>query len=211
MVKRWLVGVIVTAALWHSPVRSAQEQPQGRPDAISVRTASVDGLNIQYLLAGRGPTIVLLHGYAETSRMWRPLIPRLSDNFTVIAPDLPGIGGSAVPADGVDMSRAAVRMHALVQQLGLGKAAVVGHDIGLMVAYAYAAQFPSDVDKLVLMDAFLPGVEGWEAIYNHPAIWHFRFNGPTQEALVRGRERTYFARSKAKLMVRVVMARVMPT
>jgi pimeloyl-ACP methyl ester carboxylesterase len=124
--------------------------------------------------------------------MWRPLIPRLADKFTVIAPDLPGIGGSAVPADGIDMARAAVRMHALVQQLGLGKAAVVGHDIGLMVAYAYAAQFPSDVEKLVLMDAFLPGVEGWEAIYNHPAIWHFRFNGPTPEALVRGRERTYF-------------------
>jgi pimeloyl-ACP methyl ester carboxylesterase/quercetin dioxygenase-like cupin family protein len=193
MVKRWLaiVGVVVFAALWPSPVRTAQ-QPQGRPDAISVRTASVDGLNIQYLLAGQGPTIVLLHGYAETSRMWRPLIPRLSINFTVIAPDLPGIGGSAIPADGVDMSRAAVRMHALVQQLGLGKAAVVGHDIGLMVAYAYAAQFPSDVDKLVLMDAFLPGVTGWEDIYNHPAIWHFRFNGPTPEALVRGQERAYF-------------------
>jgi pimeloyl-ACP methyl ester carboxylesterase len=194
VVKRWLVsvGVIVTAALWHSPLRNAQQQPQGNQDATSVRTASVDGLNIQYLLAGRGPTIVLLHGYAETSRMWRPLIPRLADKFTVIAPDLPGIGGSAVPADGVDMSRAAVRMHALVQQLGLGKAAVVGHDIGLMVAYAYAAQFPSDVDRLVLMDAFLPGVEGWEAIYNHPAIWHFRFNGPTPEALVKARERTYF-------------------
>ena len=136
--------------MWHSPVRSAQQQPQGRPDAISVRTASVDGLNIQYLFAGRGPTIVLLHGYAETSRMWRPLIPRLSDNFTVIAADLPGIGGSAVPAEGVDMSRAAVGVQALVQQLGLGKAAVVGRGIGLMVAYAYAAQFPSDVEKLVL-------------------------------------------------------------
>jgi pimeloyl-ACP methyl ester carboxylesterase len=61
-----------------------------------------------------------------------------------------------------------------------------------MVAYAYAAQFPADTDKLVLMDAFLPGVDGWEAIYNNPAIWHCRFNGPTPEALVRGRERTYF-------------------
>ena len=68
----------------------------------------------------------------------------------------------------------------------------MGHDIGLMVAYAYAAQFPAETDKLVLMDAFLPGVEGWEAIYNNPTIWHFRFNGPTPEALVRGRERTYF-------------------
>ena len=193
VVKQWFgVGVIVLAALSYPTVLGLAQQAQGRPDAISVKTATVNGLNIQYLLAGRGPTIVLLHGYAETSRMWRPLIPRLADKFTVIAPDLPGIGGSAVPADGIDMARAAVRMHALVQQLGLGKAAVVGHDIGLMVAYAYAAQFPSDVEKLVLMDAFLPGVEGWEAIYNHPAIWHFRFNGPTPEALVRGRERTYF-------------------
>jgi pimeloyl-ACP methyl ester carboxylesterase len=124
--------------------------------------------------------------------MWRPLIPRLAARFTVIAPDLPGIGGSAIPADGLDMTHAASRIHDLVTQLGLGKAAVVGHDIGLMVAYGYAAQFPADVDKLVRMDAFLPGVKGWEAIYNNPAIWHFRFNGPTPEALVRGRERTYF-------------------
>jgi pimeloyl-ACP methyl ester carboxylesterase len=163
-------------------------------DTISERTATVDGLTMQYLIAGRGPAVVLLHGYAETSRMWRPLIPRLASNFTVIAPDLPGIGGSAVPADGdgLDMTHAAARVHDLVKQAGLGKAAVVGHDIGLMVAYAYAAQFPSDVERLVLMDAFLPGVEGWDAIYNNPAIWHFRFNGPTPEALVLGRERTYF-------------------
>src|SRR4051812_18826648 len=124
--------------------------------------------------------------------MWIPLMPRLASTFTVIAPDLPGIGGSAIPTDGLDMARAGSRVHGLVKSLGVNKAAVVGHDIGLMVAYAYAAQFPDDVDRLVLMDAFLPGVEGWEAIYNNPAIWHFRFNGPTPEALVRGRERTYF-------------------
>jgi pimeloyl-ACP methyl ester carboxylesterase len=109
--------------------------------------------------------------------MWRPLIPRLASTHTVIAPDLPGIGGSAIPSDGLDMAHAAARMHALVKSLGVNKAAVVGHDIGLMVAYAYAAQFPDEVDRLVLMDAFLPGVEGWETIYNNPAIWHFRFNG----------------------------------
>ena len=160
--------------------------------AISVRTATVEGLNIQYLLAGHGPTVLLIHGYAETSRMWRPLMPRLASDFTVIAPDLPGIGDSDIPSDGLDMTRAATRLHELVTQLRLGKAAVVGHDIGLMVAYAYAAQFPTEVDRLVLMDAFLPGVDGWEAIYNNPEIWHFRFNGPTPEALVRGRERIYF-------------------
>ena len=193
MVKRWLVscGVVVFAALSQAPLRSAQ-QPQGGSAAISVRTATVDGLSLQYLIAGSGPAVVLLHGYAETSRMWRPLIPHLSTSFTVIAPDLPGIGGSAIPADGLDMTHAAIRIHDLVTQLGLGKAAVVGHDIGLMVAYAYAAQFPADVQKLVLMDAFLPGVEGWETIYNNPGIWHFRFNGPTPEELVRGRERSYF-------------------
>jgi pimeloyl-ACP methyl ester carboxylesterase len=166
-----------------------------KPEAgapIASQFAKVDGLRLHYLIGGHGPAIVLLHGYAETSRMWRPLIPRLAANFTVIAPDLPGIGDSAIPADGIDMTRAGARMHALVKQLGIQKAIVVGHDIGLMVAYAYAAQFPADVEKLVLMEAFLPGVEGWEAIYNDPRIWHFRFNGPTPEALVRGRERTYF-------------------
>jgi len=193
MVGRWFVGcsAIMLMLFSQASVRGAQ-QPQAGAGAISVRTAAVDGLNLQYLIAGHGPTIVLLHGYAETSRMWRPLIPRLASGFTVIAPDLPGIGGSALPAAGQDMTHAAARIHALVRQLGLGKAAVVGHDIGLMVAYAYAAQFREDVDRLVLMDAFLPGVEGWEAIYNNPRIWHFRFNGPTPEALVKGRERTYF-------------------
>jgi pimeloyl-ACP methyl ester carboxylesterase len=161
-------------------------------ETIAVRTGTVEGLTLQYLTAGAGPAIVLLHGYAETSLMWRPLMPQLAKRFTVIAPDLPGIGGSDIPADGLDMARSAVRIHALVRSLGIEKAVVVGHDIGLMVAYAYAAQFPSDTEKLVLLDAFLPGVDGWEAIYNNPAIWHFRFNGPTPEALVEGRERIYF-------------------
>ena len=90
------------------------------------------------------------------------------------------------------MKTSASRIHALVRSLGVEKARVVGHDIGLMVAYAYATQFPAETEKLVVMDAFLPGVPGWEAVYNNPSIWHFRFNGPTPEALVKGRERTYF-------------------
>jgi pimeloyl-ACP methyl ester carboxylesterase/quercetin dioxygenase-like cupin family protein len=168
-------------------------QPPTRPsETIASRTATVDGVTLHYLTAGQGPAIVLLHGFAETSRMWRRLIPQLAPRFTVIAPDLPGIGDSDIPSDGASMTRAAVSIHGLVKELGIGKADVVGHDIGLMVAYAYAAQFPADVEKLVLMDAMLPGVDGWEAIYDNPAMWHFRFNGPTPEALVKGRERTYF-------------------
>jgi pimeloyl-ACP methyl ester carboxylesterase len=91
------------------------------------------------------------------------------------------------------MKTAAIQIHDLVRSLGVQKARVVGHDIGLMVAYAYAAQFPSEVEKLVVMDAFLPGVEGWEPIYDDSHYWHFRFNGPTPEALVKGRETIYFA------------------
>ena len=120
-------------------------------------------------------------------------MPLLAERFTIIAPDLPGIGDSSIPADGLDMKNSAIRIHALARSLGVQKAEVVGHDIGLMVAYAYAAQFPAEVSKLVVMDAFLPGVAGWEAVYNDPNIWHFRFNGPTPEALVKGRENTYFA------------------
>jgi len=91
------------------------------------------------------------------------------------------------------MKTAAIRVHALAKSLGVNKARVVGHDIGLMVAYAYAAQFPSEVEKLVVMDAFLPGVQGWELAYDNPDLWHFRFHGPTPEALVAGREKIYFA------------------
>ena len=160
--------------------------------AIALRTSQANGVELHYLTAGHGPAVILLHGYTQTSRMWRPIIPLLAAKFTVIAPDLPGIGDSAIPADGLDMKNAAIRVHALVKSLGVEKARVVGHDIGLMVAYAYAAQFPAETEKLVVMDAFLPGVAGWEDVYNNPGIWHFRFNGPTPEALVHGRERAYF-------------------
>jgi len=159
---------------------------------ISSQTAEIEGVVLHYRKAGNGPPVVLLHGYTETSLMWEPIIPTLAVKFTVIAPDLPGIGDSSIPSDGLDMTNAAVRIHALVRSLGFQRAAVVGHDIGLMVAYAYAASFPAEVEKLVVMDAFLPGVEGWEDVYNNPGIWHFRFNGPTPEALVQGRERIYF-------------------
>jgi pimeloyl-ACP methyl ester carboxylesterase len=170
-------------------------QIKSDPGAIESRFAEVDGIKIHYLTAGRGPFVILIHGYAQASRMWRPLIPRLTDTFTVIAPDLPGIGDSDIPKneDGLDMKTAAIRIHALAKSLGISKARVVGHDIGLMVAYAYAAQFPSEVEKLVVMDAFLPGVPGWELAYDSPNFWHFRFHGPTPEALVQGREKIYFA------------------
>jgi pimeloyl-ACP methyl ester carboxylesterase len=164
----------------------------GADQGFVSKTAEIDGVKLHYTTGGGGPTVILLHGYAETSRMWTPILPVLGEKFTVIAPDLPGIGDSGIPANGLDMKAAAIRIHGLARSLGVEKARVVGHDIGLMVAYAYAAQFPAEVEKLVVMDAFLPGVEGWEGVYNNPGLWHFRFNGPTPEELVKGRERTYF-------------------
>jgi pimeloyl-ACP methyl ester carboxylesterase len=189
---RRLIPLSALALTLLSSLFPATARAAASDNAIVSRSATVGGVSLHYLTAGHGPMVVLIHGYAETSRMWRPIMPILAERFTVIAPDLPGIGDSAIPADGLDMKTAAIRVHALARSLGAEKAEVVGHDIGLMVAYAYAAQFPAEVTKLVVMDAFLPGVDGWEAVYNNPGIWHFRFNGPTPEALVKGRERTYF-------------------
>src|SRR3954467_8605585 len=161
-------------------------------EAIVSRDAQIDNVELHYLTAGHGSaTVILLHGFAETSRMWQPIIPLLAEKFTVIAPDLPGIGDSAIPAN-TGMLIAAQQIHELVRSLKIEKARVVGHDIGLMVAYAYAAQFPNETEKLAVMDAFLPGVEGWEAIYDAPNLWHLRFNGKYPEKLVQGRERIYF-------------------
>jgi pimeloyl-ACP methyl ester carboxylesterase len=174
-----LLSVAISASAWAA-------------EPVASREAEVQGVKLHYLTSGHGAPLLLLHGYAETSLMWRRLMPSLAERFTVIAPDLPGIGDSAIPAEGLDMKTAAVRIHALMSSLGFQKAEVVGHDIGLMVAYAYAAMYPSETTKLVVMDAFLPGVAGWEGVYNNPGIWHFRFNGPTPEALVHGRERIYF-------------------
>src|SRR5277367_2540209 len=180
------LAVLILFAIARPAMGSAQTEP------VASQTAEVDGVTLHYLTAGHGPALILLHGYTQTSRMWRPIIPLLAAKFTVIAPDLPGIGDSSIPADGLDMKTAAIRIHALAKSLHIEKARVVGHDIGLMVAYAYAAQFPAETEKLVVLDAFLPGVAGWEAVYNSPAIWHFRFNGATPEELVKGRERIYF-------------------
>jgi pimeloyl-ACP methyl ester carboxylesterase len=182
-----LLGLLLVPAFFPKAARA-----EALDKGFVQRDAEIDGVELHYKMGGHGAPIVLLHGYAETSRMWTPILPVLGEKFTVIAPDLLGIGDSAIPADGLDMKTPAIRIHSLVRSLGIEKASVVGHDIGLMVAYAYAAQFPTEVEKLVVMDAFLPGVGDWESICNNPNFWHFRFNGPTPEALVQGRERVYF-------------------
>ena len=161
---------------------------------IEDRSATANGVQLHYLQAGTGAEtpVVLLHGYTETSHMWLPLMDKLADRRVVIAPDLRGAGGSAKPDGGYDKKTLAQDVHALVKSLGHRRVKVVGHDIGLMVAYAYAAQYPDEVESIVLMDAFLPGVGDWKNVWLLRDLWHFHFHGETALQLVQGRERIYF-------------------
>ncbi|HZZ36809.1 MAG TPA: alpha/beta hydrolase [Caulobacteraceae bacterium] len=167
----------------------AQAQP---PIAVESRFADVNGTQLHYLAAGQGEPVYLLHGYAQTSHMWRPLIAELAKTRAVIAPDLRGIGQSAKPPQGYDKKTLAQDVQALAASLGHRRVRLVGHDIGLMVAYAYAAQYPAEVERIALMDAFLPGVGEWQTVWLLRDLWHFHFYGEVPLQLVAGRERIYF-------------------
>lgn len=161
-------------------------------DGFADRYAQVNGVRLHYKVGGKGTPVVLLHGYGQTGHMWVPAMRELVKNHTVIVPDLRGAGGSDKPPGGYDKKTMAVDIHELVKSVSSEPAAVVGHDIGLMVAYGYAIQFPADTSKLVLMDAFIPGVGDWRNAFPAKAVWHFHFYGETPLALVKGRERIYF-------------------
>jgi len=158
---------------------------------IDSRFVEANGIRLHYLIAGDGAPVFLLHGYAQTSHMWRPLIAELGRTRTVIAPDLRGFGESAKPEGGYDKKTMAQDIQALATTLGHSRISIVGHDIGLMVAYAYGAQYSSDVERIALMDAFLPGVGDWKSVWLLRDLWHFHFYGKTPLALVDGRERVY--------------------
>jgi pimeloyl-ACP methyl ester carboxylesterase len=183
-----LFGILASVAAAAAVITSATAQ---QPIAINSRFAEVNGIKLRYLIAGKGDPVYLLHGYAQTSHMWLPLIAKLADKHTVIAPDLRGFGQSSAPADGYTKAAMAQDIHALVKTLQYDHIRLVGHDIGLMVAYAYAAQYPTEVDRIVLMEAFLPGVGEWNNVFLLRDLWHFHFFGKTPLALVTGRERIY--------------------
>ena len=176
------------AATVNAPAVTAELLPAG----FAEKSAPTNGVRINYIIGGRGPVVVLLHGYAQTSHMWLPLLPALAQSRTVIAPDLRGAGNSERPQGGYDKKTIAKDIRELVHQLGFNDVRIVGHDIGLMVAYAYAAQYPAEVSKVVLMDAFLPGIGDWKSVWLMRDLWHFHFYGETPLALVKGRERIYF-------------------
>jgi len=160
----------------------------------SAKTATVEGIKIHYLISGTGQRpLVVLHGFGETSHMWVRLFEEFGKDFTIIAPDLPGIGDSLGKSAIRDKKTAASQIRGLVKSLGYEKIDLIGHDIGLMVAYAYAAQFPDEVQKLALLEAPIPGIgEAWTQIYNDPRLWHFHFvDSSFALPLVKGRERIF--------------------
>ena len=184
-----LLHALVLLFLAAATVLPAQAQQQVD---VESRFADVNGTRLHYLVAGQGAPVILLHGYTQTSHMWRPLIAALAKTHTVLAPDLRGAGQSAKPPQGYEKKTMAQDIHALALSLGHRRAQLVGHDIGLMVAYAYAAQYPAEVARIALMDAFLPGVGDWRQVWLLRDMWHFHFYGEVPLQLVAGRERTYF-------------------
>jgi pimeloyl-ACP methyl ester carboxylesterase len=164
------------------------------PSAFKTQFIAVSGARIYVRVGGHGAAVVLLHGYGETGDMWEPLAATLVGDHTVIVPDLRGMGLSEHVAAGYDKKTEGRDISAVLDALKVGKVDVVAHDIGNMVAYAFAAEEPNRVTKLVLMDAPLPGVGPWDDILKSPLLWHFRFGGPDMERLVKGRERIYLDR-----------------
>ena len=155
---------------------------------------AANGAEIYARIGGSGPAVVLIHGFGDTGDMWEPLAVDLSKDHTVIVPDLRGMGLSSIPEGGYEKWNQAADIQAVLDHLRIGKADIIGHDIGTMVAYAYAARYPEKTDKLVVMDAPVPGIPPWNDIVRDPRLWHFDFGGPDMERLVLGRERIYLDR-----------------
>jgi pimeloyl-ACP methyl ester carboxylesterase len=164
------------------------------PPGMRVEEIETDGATIHTRVGGQKPAVVMLHGFGDTGDMWAPLASALIANRTLVVPDLRGMGLSSHPERGYDKKTQGQDVARLLDRLGIDKADLVTHDIGNMVGYAFAAQYPTRVTRWVVMDAPLPGIGPWDEILTSPALWHFNFRGPDVERLVQGRERIYLDR-----------------
>ena len=164
------------------------------PKTFRTQDIAANGTKLHVRHGGAGPAVVLLHGYGETGDMWVPLAKDLVRDHRVVIPDLRGMGLSARPAGGYDKKTQGEDVAGILDELKIDRAALVTHDIGNMVGYAFAALYRDRVILFVPIDAPLPGVGPWEDILKNPLLWHFRFGGPDMERLVAGRERIYLDR-----------------
>jgi pimeloyl-ACP methyl ester carboxylesterase len=178
----------------------SRTKPQFSPTVASLGggfisgKAKVNGTMLHYVRGGTGPTVILLHGFPQDWYEFRQIMPRLAKKFTVVAVDLRGIGGSEATARGYDAANMAEDIHQLTEQLQLKPVYVVGHDLGGMVAYAFVRRYPQVTRGAMILDVPLPGIEGWDDIQGHPAMWHVRFMQVPglPEKLVAGRQADYF-------------------
>jgi len=161
---------------------------------IRTETIKTDGATIYVRVGGKGPAVVMLHGFGDTGDMWAPLANALIKDHTVIVPDLRGMGLSSYPNVGYDKKTQGIDIATVMDKLNVQKADLVTHDIGNMVGYALAAQYPDRITKWAIIDAPLPGIGPWDEILKSPLLWHFNFRGPDVDRLVKGRERIYLDR-----------------
>ncbi|MEK6323152.1 MAG: alpha/beta hydrolase [Acidobacteriota bacterium] len=184
-------SILVIAILLLTALPSSAQIPNAAEfnRTFTHHTATVNNVRLHYVTGGRGEPVVLLHGFASTWYMWRHVMPELAKRYTVIVPDLRGAGDSDKPTTGYDKRTLAEDIYQLVKLLGHQRIFLVGHDIGLMVSYAYAAAHPANVRRLVLLDAPIPGTKAFEELERNPMAWHFAFHNVRNlpESLVAGR------------------------
>jgi pimeloyl-ACP methyl ester carboxylesterase len=187
-----LSTLAIAAALLAATPAAAQVPPY--PASFHTQEIAANGTTIHVRVGGKGPAVILIHGYGESGDMWAPMAADLMRDHTVIVPDLRGMGLSARATSGFDKKNQAADIAGVLDRLGIQSAAVVSHDIGNMVGYAFAMLHPDRVTRLVVIDAPVPGIGPWEEVLKNPLLWHFRFGGPDMERLVAGRERIYLDR-----------------
>jgi pimeloyl-ACP methyl ester carboxylesterase len=189
-----MIRLLLTAFMLLALSLPAHAQVTPFPASFRIQDIPVEGVTLHVRVGGKGPAVVLLHGFGDTGDMWAPLAADLARDHTVVVPDLRGMGLSSIPDSGYDKKTQAGDIRAVLAALGIEHSVVIGHDIGTMVAYAYAARYPQRTDRLVVMDAPVPGIPPWNDIVRSPMLWHFDFGGPDAERLVAGRERIYLDR-----------------
>ncbi|WP_192553362.1 alpha/beta fold hydrolase [Pseudomonas sp. IzPS59] len=189
-----MIRALLTASLLVALSAPAHADVKPFPASFRTQDIPVDGAEIHTRIGGKGPAVVLLHGFGDTGDMWVPLATDLAKDHTVVIPDLRGMGLSSIPDSGYDKKTQAGDVRAVLASLGIEHSVVIGHDIGTMVAFAYASRYPQQTDRLVVMDAPVPGIAPWNDIVRSPMLWHFDFGGPDMERLVAGRERIYLDR-----------------
>jgi pimeloyl-ACP methyl ester carboxylesterase len=187
---KYFAAALIAATL----VSPALARIEPFPASFHTQMVPTNGTSLYVRVGGQGPAVVLLHGFGDSGDMWAPLAAVLVKNHTVIVPDLRGMGLSAHPDTGYTKKNQAMDIAGVMDALKVQTADLVTHDIGNMVGYALAAQYPKRITRWVVIDAPLPGIGDWDNIVRSPLLWHFNFRGPDEERLVQGRERIYLDR-----------------